>query len=129
MPDLCQSIRIPSALAAYDRQRHSHRLRGYLMLRPELCFWLCLLSPYRWTVSLLYVLVLDKNTRPMLITATPGFLRAGVSRANFVNHRPLSSYALYSYAATWTGRSSCLGFLLRRDSWHPQQLCILSSLI
>jgi hypothetical protein len=94
------------------------------MLRPELCLWFCLHSLYRWTVSFLYVFVLDKNTRLMLIPATPGFLRAGVSSANFVNYRPLCSYD-----ATWTGMSSCLGFLLRRDSWHPQQLCILSLLI
>jgi hypothetical protein len=94
------------------------------MFRPKLCLWFCFNSLCLWTVSFLYVLVLDENISLMLRPATPGFLRAGDSSANFANF-----CLLCNYDVIWTGMSSCLGFLLRRDSWHPQQLCILSMII
>jgi hypothetical protein len=90
------------------------------MFRPGPCLWFCLLSLCRWTVSFSYVSVIDKNNRLMLLEATPGFLRAGVSNAYFAHYR-----LHCNYYATWTGLSSCLGFLHRRDSWHPPQHCIL----
>jgi hypothetical protein len=75
-------------------------------------------------ISFPYVLDLDANISIMVQHATPGFLRAGDSSVNFDIF-----CLLCNYYDMWTGRPSCLGFLLRRGSWHPQQRCIWYMLI
>jgi hypothetical protein len=88
------------------------------MFRPQLCLWFCFTSICLRKVSFLYAFVLAANTSFNFVT--PGFLQAGDSSVNFVTFS-----LLCKDDDIWTGMSSCLGFLLRRDSWHPQQCCIL----
>jgi hypothetical protein len=92
------------------------------MFKPQLCLWFCFTGLCLKIVSLLYALVSVASTS--FNFATPGFLRAGASSVNFDTLR-----LLCKDDDMWTGMSSCLGFLLRRDSWHPQQCCIMLMLI
>jgi hypothetical protein len=88
------------------------------MSMPQLCFWFCFTSLCLKIVSFLFTLVLAASTS--FNFATPGFLRAGNSNVNFD-----TVILLCKDGDMWTGVSSCLGFLLRRDSWHPQLCCIM----
>jgi hypothetical protein len=92
------------------------------MSKSQLCLWFCLTDICLKIASFLYALVLAANTS--FNFATPGFLRAGDSSAIFDTLR-----LLCKDNDMWPGMSSCLGFLLRRDSWHPQRCCTMFILI
>jgi hypothetical protein len=88
------------------------------MSKSQLCFWFCFTDICLKIASFLYALVLVANNS--LNFATPGFLRAGDSDVIFDTLRLLLDS---KDTDMWQGVSSCLGFLLRRDSWHPQWCC------
>ena len=94
------------------------------MSKSQLCFWFCFTDICMKIASFLYVLVFIANNS--LNFATPGFLRAGDSAVIFYTLRPLS---VSTDNDMWQGVSSCLGFLLRRASWHPQWCCKMIILI
>jgi hypothetical protein len=62
------------------------------MFRPRLCFWFCYYNLCLRIASYQYFLALGERTSSMLVTASPGFLRAGRSSVNFVN---------FAYSANW----------------------------
>jgi hypothetical protein len=124
MPDMRKSLLLSCKMEALCGRRHTPGLRGYLMCSPRLCLWFSYFSLRLRLDRYQCFTVLGNRTSFRTMSARPGFLRAGRSRDN------LAKFCLCcKHGDTWTWMPSCPGFLLRRDSWHHLQICILSILI